>query len=82
LGLADRLLYPNPASDEVFMNVACGQNGWKATAFDARGRKVAERQWYGAGESVFDVSSWPLGRYTIQFQDEERSLVHALNVMR
>lgn len=82
LGLADRFLYPNPASDEVFMNVACGQNGWKATAFDARGRKVAERQWYGAGESVFDVSSWPLGRYTIQFQDEERSLVHALNVMR
>ena len=80
LGLAERLIYPNPSSDAVFMNIECGSNGWNACAFDATGRRVAERQWHGAGEPVFDVSSWPLGRYTIQFQDEERTLVYALNV--
>lgn len=82
LGLAERYLYPNPATNEVFMNVTCGENGWTARAFDATGRKVAERQWFGTGEPVFDVSSWPIGRYTVQFHDEERVLVHALNVSR
>jgi hypothetical protein len=64
------------------MNVTCGQNGWTARAFDSTGRKVAERQWFGTGEPIFDVSSWPIGRYTVQFHDEERVLVHALNVSR
>ena len=82
LGLADRVLFPNPASDQFFMNLEPGQNGWNATAFDATGRKVAERQWFGAGDPVFDVSYWPLGRYTIQFRDDERSLVRSLNVLR
>ena len=80
LGLTDRMIFPNPASDQIFMNLEPGQNGWTALAFDATGRKVAERLWFGAGEPVFDVSSWPIGRYTIQFKDEERSIVHALNV--
>ena len=82
LGLADRFLYPNPATDEVYMNLDCGQNGWQAVAFDATGRKIAERLWKGAGSPVFDVSSWPVGRYTIQFRDEDRSLIHSLSVTR
>jgi hypothetical protein len=64
------------------MSLEPGHNGWNAKAFDATGRIVAERQWFGAGDPVFDVNSWPVGRYTIQFQDEERSMVRSLNVSR
>lgn len=80
VGLGDAVLYPNPATEELFFEVGPGANGWTVRAFDMAGREVAFTQWMGASTAVFDVANWKSGQYVLQFQDSERVILRQLAV--
>jgi hypothetical protein len=80
VGLGQAVLYPNPATQEVFFEVNPGTSGWTVRAFDLAGREVAVAQWTGASTAVFDVANWKSGQYVLQFQDDERVIVRQLAV--
>jgi hypothetical protein len=64
-------MYPNPASDVLFMN---GPAGAPVVVWNAAGEKVITRILDGSQASV-DVSGWPAGMYVVRLGREVRRLI-------
>ncbi len=80
VGLEGSLLYPQPALDEVFLNIELVDQPWAISVRDAAGREVYHGIWTGGSAPLFNVSSWSEGWYQIQLLDGDRSLVRPLMV--
>jgi serine protease AprX len=59
------LLYPNPASDQLFIRLSGADTLETLVIFDATGRKMYQNRDSGP-EVVIDVSQWPAGIYAAQ----------------
>ncbi|MGY8941500.1 MAG: hypothetical protein ACKVJH_05645 [Flavobacteriales bacterium] len=79
-GLEGAVLYPHPASDEVFMDLEVTGNPWELRIIDAAGRLVHQGQWAGGTAPLLQVGGWPSGLYQVQFLDENRSFTRKLTV--
>lgn len=66
-------LYPNPASDKLFINITGTQNA-SVSIFDITGKKVAQHQ---LGEKVnnINITSLAGGMYVYQVTDENNSVL-------
>ena len=80
VGMEDELLstsapspemYPNPASDVLFVT---GPSGTTVEAWNAAGEKVLAKTLDGSQTSV-DVSGWPAGMYVVRLGQEARQLI-------
>jgi len=74
----DIRLYPNPAANEVFINMPADllSNGVEIKLIDYSGREwLLQTVWQSAGPVVLDVASLPQGLYLVQLSNPEFNLL-------
>ncbi|MEL6695555.1 MAG: T9SS type A sorting domain-containing protein [Bacteroidota bacterium] len=80
LGEVNLTLYPNPATDQLFLDLeGKSQAQYRVKIFDMRGRQViAERTVTGDSRSVFDVSDKAKGTYLMLIQSVQGKILDQL----
>lgn len=83
IGLADSPLFPNPASQQVFIAIDATDAPWSIFVTDAAGRSVYDGAWFGGQDSpLLDVSEWSAGLYHVRMVNGNRQTVRLLEVNR
>lgn len=70
-------IYPNPASDQVTVELAETQLSCRVTIFNATGREILKRELTGQ-KNVLNISGLPAGVYFLQLTSESETRVSRL----
>ncbi len=86
-GVADMLVYPNPATDKATVDFTISENSTvKVDVYDAMGRIVStiSEQSYNKGSHkvVINTATLPAGVYSIKMQTSTGSISHQLTVVK
>ena len=75
------ILYPNPASDEVFLNWNRPQTGG-LNVYDITGKLIYRKRISGEAMNSFNTANWPEGMYFVVFSDGTTITSKKLEVLR
>jgi hypothetical protein len=67
------LLYPNPANENITVQISSITGDYMANIYDARGRLVITQKLSGTSENTIGISGLKKGLYLINITDGERS---------
>ena len=73
------IAHPNPANEQVFIDLPSGDGPWSIRVVDARGVLVHDKRMTGQ-QAVVEVSGWPTGTYALQVTKDKRHSMGRITV--
>ncbi len=69
----DMTVFPNPASDQITVELPELQTRGQIYIVDMLGQVVLEREAFGSGQMAVDISVLPVGRYSVEYVPEDNA---------